>query len=572
MHAKLFLGLAALLLLSGLLNSQTTRNPAKEQVICDQLAAIAPQAVETFKQATAAMDKRDYANAAPLFREVLKQAPQFTPAMRRLGFSVAGLGQADEGLALMQNAVKIERSPENLSSLAETLAYPAPNKEGSLQQKEAALLLAKEAMMREQNSDDPSYPLLVAQLALDLKHDAEFRQATETLASKYPNLMASHYLNAIRNALDENWVKAEDEIKQAGRMGLPAQTVQRFLDAGVHTRATAWRWGYYVAYLLAAWALGLFVLFLSGKLFSKLTLRFIENADVNATVTPAETRLRRYYRRLIAIAGTYYYISQPIVMFLVIAVTAAIVYGFLVLGHIPVKLVILLVLGAIVTVYKMIHSLFVKVSSEEPGRALTEAEAPGLWKLTREVAEKLETRPLDAIRVVPGTEMAVYERGSYRDRRKGLGTRTLIMGLGLIPGFDQNPFPRSWPTNTGTSPTAIPLAETSRFASTRTCGNSLMPWPEPGRRSGGISAFSSCGSIIFFFVASVMGPPDCRKSWPIVLRRASTEPGNLRKDCATSSAARSNSIILRERKSRKRSPRAAPCRIFMRLNLSPRSR
>jgi Zn-dependent protease with chaperone function len=93
-----------------------------------------------------------------------------------------------------------------------------------------------------------------------------------------------------------------------------------------------------------------------------------------------------------------------------------------------------------VTVYKMIHPFFVRVGSEDPGRRLSPEEAPGLGSLTREVAEKLATRPLDAIRVAPGTEMAVYERGSYRDRRKGLGRRTLVMGLGLLPGFDQNPF------------------------------------------------------------------------------------------------------------------------------------
>jgi Zn-dependent protease with chaperone function len=84
--------------------------------------------------------------------------------------------------------------------------------------------------------------------------------------------------------------------------------------------------------------------------------------------------------------------------------------------------------------------LFVRVSSKEPGRSLSPEEAPGLWSLTREVAEKLGTRPLDAIRVAPGTEMAVYERGSYWERRKGMGRRTLVMGLGLLPGFDQNPF------------------------------------------------------------------------------------------------------------------------------------
>jgi len=441
MRPRVSFVLAALILFTAALSAQqVARDSKKEQVICDKLAAVAPAAVDTFKRATVAMDKRDYQQSAQLYREVLQQAPQFTPAMRRLGFSLVGLGHTDEALTLLENAVQVERSPENLISLAEVLAYPGENKQGTPEQKARALPLAKEATALYQSSDDPSYAALTAQLALELKNDADFRHATDLLVHKYPNQMVAHYYNAIRNALDENWIGAENEIKQAGRMGLPAKTVQSFLDSGIHSRALAWRSGYYVAILLAAWICGLLILFVAGKVFSKLTLRFIENADLNATVSPAETTLRRYYRRLINVAGTYYYISIPFVMFLVLAVTAAIVYGFLFLGHIPIKLVLILVIGAVVTVYKMIHSLFVRVSSEEPGRSLTAAEAPGLWSLTREVAEKLDTRPLDAIRVVPGTEMAVYERGSYRERRKGLSQRTLIMGLGLLPGFDQNPF------------------------------------------------------------------------------------------------------------------------------------
>ena len=441
MHPKLFFALAALVLFSPMVcGQQVVRNPKKEQAICDSLAAIAPAAVDTFQRATAAMDKRDYPQSAQLYREVLRQAPAFTPAMRRLGFSLVGLGQSEDAFALLESAVKIERSPENLSSLAEVLAYPGQNKQGTPEQKERALLLAKEATERDQSLDDPSYAMLTAQIALDLKNEADFRQETNLLVRKYPDQMATHYFNAIRSAMDQNWIAAEDEIKKAGRMGLPAQTVQAFLDSGIHTRAMAWRWGYYTLYLLAAWACGLLILFVAGKAFSRLTLRFIETADLNSSMSPAETVLRRYYRGLINVAGTYYYISIPFVMFLVLAVAAAIVYGFLLLGSIPIKLVLILVIGAIVTVYKMIHSLFVRVSSEEPGRSLSPEEAPGLWSLTREVAEKLGTRPLDAIRVTPGTEMAVYERGSYWDRRKGLGRRTLVMGVGLLPGFDQNPF------------------------------------------------------------------------------------------------------------------------------------
>jgi tetratricopeptide (TPR) repeat protein len=416
------------------------RNLKKEQLILDKLSASAPEAVPTFQHGTEAMDKEDYTHAVQLYREVVQQVPMFSPALRRLGFCLAATGQTEEGLKWLENAVTIERSPENLASLAETLAYPSRGKEGSEAQKARALALAREASQRDQASDDPRFLLLAAQLAFDLQDEPNFRQTTQTLLRKYPDRMETHYFNAILLAMEKSWIGAEDEIKEAGRLGLPPQAVQAFLASGIQTRATAWRWVNYALYLLAGWGCGLVLLFVAGKLFSQITLVFIEKSDPNVRVSPAEAILRSSYRALINIAGSYYYFSIPVVIFLVLAVTGSIVYGFLVLGHIPIKLVVILVVAAIVTVYKMVQSLFIKVRSEDPGRSLRPDEAPGLWQLTREVADDLGTRPLDDIRLLPGTEMAVYERGTYRERRKDLGRRILLMGLGLLPGFNQTAF------------------------------------------------------------------------------------------------------------------------------------
>ena len=124
---------------------QAARNAKVEQTICDKLAAIAPQAVEPFKRATSAMDAGEYQVAVPLFQQVLQQAPLFTPAMRRLGSSLAGTGQVEDGISYSEKAVKIERSPENLASLAMVLAFPGPNHQASASQLQSAFLLAKEA-------------------------------------------------------------------------------------------------------------------------------------------------------------------------------------------------------------------------------------------------------------------------------------------------------------------------------------------------------------------------------------------------------------------------------------------
>jgi len=92
------------------------------------------------------------------------------------------------------------------------------------------------------------------------------------------------------------------------------------------------------------------------------------------------------------------------------------------------------------TVYKMVQSLFVHADDSQPGRSLRREDAPDLWNVTRDVADRLGTRPVDQIRITPGTEMAVYERGTRRERSHDKGYRTLVMGIGLMPGFSQDSF------------------------------------------------------------------------------------------------------------------------------------
>lgn len=417
-----------------------TRELDKEQPIWDQLQQIAPDAVEDFKAATVALDSGDAEEAIRRYQAVLKKAPGFDHAQRRLGYALAAAGKVDEGLKLLEAAVANNRSPENLMGLARTLAYPSENVQASALQKSRALALAKEADSLPKSGDDTDYMALVAQLAVDLDKMDEFRRATERLVAKHPDSMAAHYYNGILAIVDEKWIKAEDEIKKAESLGLPHQLAEQILDSGIHTRATVWHYLYYALYLVAAWILGLLLLFLIGKLMSIKTLHSIESGDPNTGASASDISLRKWYRRLINLAGLYYYISLPVVILLVILIAASITYGFVMLGRIPIKLVAILCIGALITIYKMIRSLFIKIESDDPGRSLSYEEAPGLWDLARAVAEAVRTRPVDEIRITPGTELAVYEKGSFRERSQDKAKRILLVGGGLLNDFEQDAF------------------------------------------------------------------------------------------------------------------------------------
>lgn len=415
------------------------RNLQKEEAYWEQLKTIAPQTIETFKAATVALDDEDYQESARLYQLVLKRAPEFDPAMRRLGMSLIRIGQAKEGMALLEAAVKKTNSPENLISLAQHLAYPGEATAASPADRQRALALAKQAYTANKE-DDPTYSILVAQLSLELDREQDFRSVMKTMVAQYPDLMTTHYYSAILASLDENWIKAEDEIKKAQSLGLPTELAESFLASGIPSRATVWRYAYYALYLVAAWVAGLIALFGLGKVLSNITLRSLEAADPNSTDVGQDRSLRKFYKTLINVAGFYYYISIPVIIFLVLATAAGVTYGFFMAGSIPIKIVGVLVIGALVTVFQLIRSLFIRVEQEDSGRCLSEAEAPGLWALAREVAQAVGTRPVDEIRMMPGTDLAVYEKGNFTERMQDRARRILIMGAGILNDFKQDSF------------------------------------------------------------------------------------------------------------------------------------
>lgn len=421
------------------------RDMAKEEKHWQELQKRAPDAVEKFKAATEALDQQKYEEAYKLYDEVLKESPDFQPALRREGSVLVALGKRNEGIKLTQKAVDLQRSPENLISLAMNLTEPGgiyytPTKEDF----KKALSLSTEAMNKSSDSNDSSYALLAADLALSAENLDAFNSAVNTLKNKFPDHYGTHYFAGIKAANEGDFSTAEREVKRSQELGMPAENAQQTLaliqQAKNESGYWIWDYFYYALYLIGAWIAGLVGLFIVGKALSAKTLRSVENSDPNDITGGGQAGLKKVYKYIIGIAGAYYYISQPIVMFLVIALMAAIVLFFLWLGQIPVKLLLIIGFVGLATVFYMLKSFFVSAKTEDPGRALSETEAPGLWALARDVAKNLNTRPVNEIRITPGTELAVYERGGLRQRMQDNAERILILGTAVLNDFDQNAF------------------------------------------------------------------------------------------------------------------------------------
>jgi tetratricopeptide (TPR) repeat protein len=194
---------AALLTAAPLAAQPQSRNASRERRIEEALASVSPASLPAFRRATEAMDAGKPAEAEPLYKEVLAAAPAFTPAMRRLGYVLIAVGRDDEGLVLLQQAVQIDRSPENLISLATRLAHRADGKTmRSADERRTALSLAKEAARTNRESDDESFHATVAQLALGLDDSRSFREAVDALTTRHPQKLATHYFSAILSPVE----------------------------------------------------------------------------------------------------------------------------------------------------------------------------------------------------------------------------------------------------------------------------------------------------------------------------------------------------------------------------------
>lgn len=427
--------LIIILIISVRVQAQSTvRDRQKEEVIEAQLGAIDSTMVQTFKDATIAMDNQKYELADSLYSIVYTKAPNFDVLLRRLGNLKVFLGKTNEGLALCEKSVEINRSAYNLSALANSyLIQDDPTNDVKAQS------LLKETI-KLPDGDDLDILAAYVQASFRLNDIVSAKEGVDLMKSKYPDAMLTYYFNSILLASEEKWIDAKKEILKAREKGLPQEDVDKFLDLGINSEINKINGMIYLGVIVGVWTLGLLFLFLVGKLFSKLTLNAIEKNRLDTSLAKPGGWLRSGYKILINAGGFYYYISLPIVLILVIVLTFGIIYLFLIAGTIPIKLIIVLVIAAGATIYGMVRSLLVKVDYTDPGRELKAEEAPALYELTKEVAQIMGTHPIDEIRITPLNDLAVYEKGTWREKMNDKGKRILILGTSVLNDFKKEDF------------------------------------------------------------------------------------------------------------------------------------
>jgi Zn-dependent protease with chaperone function len=417
------------------------RDAAREAVVLAKLKQQAPRAVAPFRRATAALDEQRTEEAIAAYREVLELAPSFAPALRRLSYVVTDPAEA---LRLARRARIVDGSSDNIEAVIRALL----RQRDPATRFEANTLAAQ--LFDRAPTDGLSY-MVIAQAAAAGSDKQLLRQAVAQLQRLEPQNMVTHYFASISAAGDQRWDAAEASLLKARQLGLPAADADRLLGA-IRARGQSPRgpvvssgggdgagWLMITLYAAIVWACGLVALLLVGLILSWLTLSTVNRASPEATGEPsgAMRTMRRVYGVVLALTSIYFYISIPFVLLLVLGAGGGLIYLFFALGRIPVKLVAVIAILVVVTLWAMLKSLFMRRKDEDPGELLPAERAPRLFAALREVAAQVGTRPVDAVYLVPDTAIAVYERGSFLKRMTGRTQRVLILGLGVLEGMSQ---------------------------------------------------------------------------------------------------------------------------------------
>lgn len=373
------------------------------------------------------------------YDRVLAAAPTFSHALRRQCNARLALGDRDAAVALCRRAHALARIPENEASLALALATRSGGREPSLAERQQAARLARGVLAVQPG--DVENTVTVCEVSIGLGDDDLLGACSAHLRVLAPDRLETHYFGFASAFTRRSYREARAHLDRARALGLPAAEADRL--GQLLDRAEPWyeRWGWPAALIVAvAWAAGFLLLLGLGALLSRVTLSAAARIARAPAAAPAGTSswLRRVYGAVIGLCCAYYYLSVPLVLLAVVGLGGGALYLVLSLGRVPVKLILVIGLVVIVSVWAVLKALWASVfrrDGGDPGLRLAPGDHPRLDAVLAQVAGRIGTRPVDAVFLTPGTEVAVFERGSVLAQVSGRSERCLILGVGVLDGM-----------------------------------------------------------------------------------------------------------------------------------------
>ena len=290
--------------------------------------------------------------------------------------------------------------------------------------------------------DDDWVHQILCQAALRANDIPALGRGVERLSVLAPRDAATHEFATFHAALQGRFGEARSALDRARSLGMPEEryaTLRGLID---EAQGPIGRWLPRLGWTVGFWIAIALVLLVTGALLSRSVLARAETLSRNARSRSANASasLRRVYTFVLWVSCAYYHVSLPLVALLVLVLGGGLVLGMLAVGHIPVKLLAIVVILTLLTLWSILKGFFVRGRDDDPGVRLRLQSEPRLRKLLNEVARKIGTRAVDSVYLTPGTDLAVMERGGIARQLRGATERCLILGVGILDGMKIGPF------------------------------------------------------------------------------------------------------------------------------------
>lgn len=385
-----------------------------------ELEARAPQALSAWDEANAARKANDVDTAAVGYRKVTEIAPTFSHAQRRL---CSVLYETDRPAAL--TACRKARELADLDENAATLALVLSS-DGTPGERQEAARLIDERLHR---SEDPATVGVFCYAAANLDDGRRYGACSQRLLALDPDGLQANAMATMAAAGRGDLDVARRHLERARSAGLPDDAYRSILAQLEENEPRTGRYLRWGGVILAAWFGAFALLLFAAWILNRLALRSAARPprDVRENASPGEHRLRQVYGAILFLCVAFFYLSVPVLLVTVLGAFGGAIYFFFAIGHVPIKLVLILVVVGGATMWAILRSLFfARGRDEDPGTRLPLEAHPRLRAVLDEVAERIETRPVDNVYLTPGTDMAVTER-----RRE----RCLILGVAVLDGM-----------------------------------------------------------------------------------------------------------------------------------------
>ncbi len=186
------------------------------------------------------------------------------------------------------------------------------------------------------------------------------------------------------------------------------------------------------AALMLAMALGGFVLAKRTRGARALDLLGSAASGGQVARTRGESWLARCYAAALFVGLIGFYVAIPLVVAALLVFTGLALYLLFSLRRVPVKGIILILLVGLGGAWAVLKSLFSRTGSGAFGLPKTAAELPQVHRMLQEVAQKVETSPVDVVYLAPGSSIGVHQEGRGPFGLFGVKRRVLTLGLSTM--------------------------------------------------------------------------------------------------------------------------------------------